>query len=207
MKNQIILFILLLSTLFSYSQNDFTDEVYPASGEKPYLNCKIIEVSNNNEITFVHQDKSFTLVAITIKRDGKYIDLSTYLDQETKEEADQKKEALLQISTLPSTELELYKGKPYEFYEYRRKRASNLRGGGIFLCFFGGGAVAFGISKRMEAPLILGSILLEAGIPIWITGAIIHRNNRKALEQFKNPPELSLNLGATENGYGLILKF
>lgn len=78
MKKQIILWGLLFCMLTIYAQND---EVYPASGEKPYLNCQILEVTNDNIITFIYQEQEYVLQAISIKKDGQYFDLSSFVSE------------------------------------------------------------------------------------------------------------------------------
>lgn len=82
MKKIIIFFFLAFYVLFSYSQNDFSDEVYPANGEKPYLNCQILEIENDNIITFIFQDEEYKLKAISIKKNGTYIDLSSFVSED-----------------------------------------------------------------------------------------------------------------------------
>jgi len=82
MKNLIILFSLLFSILATFAQNDFTDEVYPSNGDKPYLNCKILEITHDNIVTFLYQDQAYQIQAISIKKDGQYVDLSSFVSED-----------------------------------------------------------------------------------------------------------------------------
>lgn len=81
MKKLIILFSLLFSILLTFAQNEFTDEVYPSNGDKPYLNCKILEITHDNIVTFLYQDQAYQIQAISIKKDGQYVDLSSFVSE------------------------------------------------------------------------------------------------------------------------------
>jgi hypothetical protein len=56
--------------------------VYPEDGSKPYLNCKILEITEGNTVSFEQGKKSYSLKAISIKKDGIYVDLSEYVQKE-----------------------------------------------------------------------------------------------------------------------------
>lgn len=62
MKKLIILFTFLFSLLATFAQNDFTDEVYPSNGDKPYLKCKILEITHDNIVTFLYQDQEYFIL-------------------------------------------------------------------------------------------------------------------------------------------------
>jgi len=50
-----------------------------------------------------------------------------------------------------------------------------------------------------------GILLIQVGIPLMIAGSIVARNNKKAI-QSKNK-DVSLSLGITNSGVGLVMRF
>lgn len=86
-KSVLFTYFMLLLFLFpalSFSQETHHDEVYPIDGGKPFLNCSILQIENNNEITFLYKGKEYETKALIIKKDGKFINLREFSnDSET----------------------------------------------------------------------------------------------------------------------------
>lgn len=205
MKKLITLFSLVISMLFSYSQNDFTDEVYPSNGEKPYLNCMILEIENDNIVTFIYQDQKYTLQAISIKKDGKYIDFSEFVEETPQKNLKDNKQEISNLN-VDNEVILLYRGHDYDYYLQKSLKARKKRNTGIMLTGFGVLTSIIGYRQHYSSVLILGSLCIEGGIATWIVGGIVNHNNKKAMKQFDRD-KLSLNMGATNNGVGLVLRF
>ncbi len=92
MKKLIILITILGAVLAASSQNEASDEVYPADGDVPYRKCQILEIKDNNVIVFKFKKKTLEVEAISIKKDGKYIDLSAFVKDPPLQEPEETKQ-------------------------------------------------------------------------------------------------------------------
>ncbi len=70
MKKLIILITILGAVLLASSQNEASDEVYPADGDIPYRKCQILEIKDNNVIVFKFKKKTLDVEALALKRMG-----------------------------------------------------------------------------------------------------------------------------------------
>jgi uncharacterized pyridoxamine 5'-phosphate oxidase family protein len=86
MKKLIILFTFFVAVLTTTAQNKASDEVYPADGDIPYRKCQILEIKDNNVIVFKFKKETLEVEAISIKKDGKYIDLSAFVKEPNPQE-------------------------------------------------------------------------------------------------------------------------
>ena len=116
----------------------------------------------------------------------------------------------------------LYKGNDIHYYQETARKALRTRNAGIVLTVLGTVAEIGGYimmvddnynNDNLGAGLYLGGAISSTiGIPLWISGAIKHSNNKKAIETIhimerQNKIKTTTYLGFTQNGFGLVLKF
>ena len=114
----------------------------------------------------------------------------------------------------------VYHGYEYEYYQKTFRKATIQRNCGIGGTVLGLGLLAgsfiiapMGYSSytndaNATASNVLGYsglICVFVGIPIWISGGVKRKNNKKAMELMEG--KIGLSLGTTGNGMGLIFKF
>jgi len=206
MKKLIILFTFLGSVLVAYSQSGPSDEVYPANGNKPYLNCKILEIQNGNEITFVYKGETLSLKAISVKKNGEYFNLSKYMKEDSKD-------ANIQMSS------EIYNGHSYQFYQNELRRAERQARSGLALGITGMAMVTFGIITfdnkpevnpgTQDVPIFLmigGGLLTVYGVPAFFFGRKKSAKNQEIIRNFP-AHQTKLGISTSNNGLSLILRF
>ena len=102
----------------------------------------------------------------------------------------------------------------YDYYAKKYNNARIERGIGIALTSVGLGAIiipsfAAAFSGTHAIPAlrniaIFGIVTFNVGFPLWISGTVKKRNNKKAMEKTKN---LSLAWQSTPHGVGLVFNF
>lgn len=110
------------------------------------------------------------------------------------------------VPVTPYNQNGLYKGHNYQYYRIKTTSAGLWAGFGC-LCTLTGVFFLACISSETpssnESNLIIGSILFNLGLLLWISHGIKHGNNKRAMEQTKYNRNLSF--GVTENGVGITL--
>jgi len=215
MKQTIILFLFMLLTIASYSQAEATDIIYPKDGSAPISNCTIQKIENKNLVFYKKKDKSFTVEAFSVKRNGEYINLVKSSNEST-----------VQTSPVINNEEGFYNGFTYNHYQDIQKRAQSQKNIGMGLTIGGAALFIIGVnmalnsgydettqtfdneSKAATAGLLeLGGLISTlVGIPVWITGSVKYRKATEGMVQCKNT-RVSWNIGTTQNGLGLVMRF
>lgn len=217
MKQTIIVFFFMLFTTVTFSQNEGTDIIFPANGDATISNCTIKKIQDENMIIYQKDNKEFSVKATAIKRNGEYIDF-------TKKSNSQ----LSQTTPVLNNQNEQgeYNGFNYKHYEdlqakgkTQKQWGAGLTLGGLGLFFIGAiMAVNSGYdettgtfeneSKAATAGLLeIGGIITTlVGIPVWISGGVKYKKATEGMANCKKP-NVSFNIGTTQNGVGLVMKF
>lgn len=191
MKYSILVLVFIFCVLDGICQNDL---IYPKTGSIYIRKCKITDITQGNLVHYTKGSISDSVKAVTIRKDGQYINLIS-------EKRKKKKEKSIIHE--------------HEYYAELHKKAIVNRNLGIFMSAFGIGAGVYGIHKlnkgvtSSEAKTfysilyIGGGVIANTGIVLWISQGIRASNNRKAMEKLKYNTKITL--GVTENGIGLAL--
>ncbi|NPD44590.1 MULTISPECIES: hypothetical protein [unclassified Lentimicrobium] len=208
MKSIYFIIIFLLSSLFSFSQDKYKDIIYPVSGGDSITECQILKIKNWNTIIYEKDDFQDTVLAIAAIKNGRFIDFRT------REEIKANAYPLIFSST---NEKERIKGEAFFQAEYQK--ALKQKKGGAKFSLLGGaiGAITYGVMYRnnknnestryfIPALFIGGGVLFNLGTPLWISGSIKAKKSEDAMLKHKQK-DISLNMGMTNSGIGLIIKF
>lgn len=208
MKSNYLIIIFLLFSLFSIGQNNYSDVIYPVSGEDSIVDCQILKIRNWNTIIFEKDDFQDTVMAIAAIKNGRFIDFRT-----RKEIKDNAYPSLFSIYK----EKEIEKG--YKYYQLEYQKAVQQRKGGARFSLLGAflGATTYLVmysNNKNEKPtryvfpalFIGGGILFNLGTPLWISGSIKAEKSEEAMLEHEQKG-ISMNVGLTNNGIGLIVKF
>ncbi|MFC2101711.1 hypothetical protein ACFLS7_01835 [Bacteroidota bacterium] len=115
------------------------------------------------------------------------------------------------LQTFSSEPDSLYNGHNHDYYNAIFKKATKLRNAGIILTSVGvglfvGSQIASNTNLNTTTILFLSSVsAISAGTPLWISGSVKRKNNRKAMEKIKG--NMSISFRTTPNGVGLVLNF
>jgi hypothetical protein len=204
MKNLLLIFALSFSCISAFNQDECKDKIYPVDNKNIIFDCCIYEVKEGNTVYYTREGDSLMIVAASITKDGRHIDLMNGAGQ-------------IENEGSPVLPTGLYKDHDYEYYQKIYKSATAKRGAGIVLTIMGVGIVITGIviqgkdNNSMKnnlnggALLALGFIFETIGIPLWISGGVKRANNKKAMEEIQK--NMNLSFGASRYGIGLTLKF
>ena len=108
----------------------------------------------------------------------------------------------------------LYLGHNYNYYKEQFKKKTTMRNAGIVFTSLGVGlfisdiilanlnTINFATSEKI---LYASMGTVAVGIPLWITGGVKRKKNRKAMLHLEN--KASLSFGITNSGIGLVLNF
>ncbi len=191
-----LLVILILSSFTMIAQKDV---IYPEIGKASIRKCTIIKVTDGNMVHYQKDSISSIIKAVSIRRDGNYIKLSS------------------EVFDLSKNQFAYYKGKSYDYYVNEHVKVIKNRNLGIGLTFCGIGAGLIGgltmnnggnstKTKRALAALFIGGgIITNIGIIVWVSEGSHAANISKAMKKAKKNANLSL--GITNNGVGLLLSF
>lgn len=204
MKNILLLLAIIFTSNVLMSQNSGSDIIFP-TGDKPTIrDCKIIDVQHGNVVFYSKGGIEERIEALSIKKDGKFIDLT-----ETSVSAPK-------LNTENNTNNNgLYKGYNYEYYHSLSRKARGTKSFGVIFTLLGLGAMVAsslnasdnGYASETDQTIYLaGFITFNIGIPLWISGGVKNKNNKKAMSRCQNP-NYSVNLGSTQNGFGLVMRF
>ena len=213
MKKALLLIIIIVYGLGLIAQNSNDDIIYPLNKKKAIMECQILEITEGNLILYMLDGIDYEIKAIAVKRNGEYIDLKEF-----------------DIKPIVETQSdndnldELYRGEDYNYYFKESKKAKKLKATGMFFTALGIGTSVIGfrglrryigtdreISNSKAATnssllFITGLVILDIGIPLWVAGGIKNSNNKKAMKKCKKP-NISLSLGISTDGIGLVYKF
>lgn len=208
MKSIYFIIIFLLFSTYSFSQDQSSDLIYPVSGGDSITDCQILKIKNWNTIIFEKDYFQDTVMAIAAIKNGRFIDFRT------------RKE--IKANAYPSLfsgyeEKEIEKG--YEYYQLEYHKAVQQRKGGARFSLLGAflGATTYLVmysNNKNEKPtryvfpalFIGGGILFNLGTPLWISGSIKAEKSEEAMFQHQQK-DISMNIGFTSNGAGLVIKF
>jgi len=196
MKKVLLLTIIVFNTVFLNAQSDI---IYTSDSGNIIFNCKIIEVKNGNNVYYVKDSISDSVVAIAITKDGNYIDLTKYTESLNKE----KKKS------------DLYKEHNYNYYKKLYLQSKSNANLGKFFTIFGLGFNIVGAVMYFDNDIynddiaitmsIGGFVLFNVGLPVWIINGTKANNNRRAMELSRVHANLSFCY--TKNGIGLTFHF
>lgn len=208
-------YLVVLITLFSlnaHCQSFYYDVIYPINGIDSITSCQILKIKKGNHIIYKHKNNQDTIEAIAVVRDGRFIDFRT------REEIENNAFPILNPIT-KSTIVLKPEIKDYNYYNKQYLNALGQKKAGLAFTLLGAGCVIIGInilansSSNNSPNYRLGSILFTGGtlafhlgLPYLIIGSVKAKNNKKAMLQHQKT-DISLNLGMTNNGLGLIINF
>jgi len=109
----------------------------------------------------------------------------------------------------------LYNGQDYDHYQRLYKSYNKVKITGTIITIIGLGTITAGylfgrspagmLSENDELIFWGGIVLVNIGMPLWISGGIVSSNNKKAMEIINR--DTSLSLRPTTNGIGLVFSF
>lgn len=214
MKKEFIMksiFFIIISLFFlnpAFSQNKHNDVIYPVSENDSITDCHIIKIKGWNTIIFEKDDFQDTVLAIAAVKNGRFIDFRTRNEI--------KNNAYPEIFSV-TDEKNVYKGEKY--YRLQYQQAKKQKNGGATLTLIGlfTGITSYVIidnnNKKykptgsiVNAAFIGGAVLFNVGVPIWISGGIKEKRSEEAM-LYHQRKDLSVNLGITNNGVGIVFGF
>ena len=202
--------ILVFIGLSSYSQSQAKDIIYPADQGKIIINCSIIKITEGNLVFYKLRQKEYQRRALTVKREGVYIDLSEFVTQP----ADSKQEIILKSDTLVS--IDAQDTSAYHHYQALYKSAVNKRTAGLVFSSLGVvlSATSYLIAKESKNPksilqgvFLFGFFSFNLGMPTLIANNIKANKNLKKMKAIEEQKKVELSMGITSNGLGLMLRF
>lgn len=206
MKSFYLLILVVLSSLVSHSQNSFTDLIYPIHGNDSIANCHILKIRKWNIIVYEKNDYQDTVKAIAVIKKGRFIDFRS------REEI--KNNAYPILNSPPIIE-ELPIGEEYYQFKYR-KSITQKKTALIVACLGvgcsltalyssakGGDFLPYTVNSSL---FIAGGVLFNFGVPMWISNSIKAKRNKEAMLRYQEK-NVSVNVGFTNNGAGLVIKF
>lgn len=169
--------------------------------------CNIQEIQTPNKVLFKIDENDSIMKAIAIIRNNEFIDLKTIAKLPEVQQNIRSIDSLINLK---------YNDQSYFQYLYRYNKAQKNKRAGKYMTIAGVGITTFGIYTRVTGKgnmetigtfiAIGGSVIAIIGTPLWISGSIKSKHNNAALENCKNP-NISLNMGISENGVGLVFTF
>ena len=212
MKKLFTLLIISLISISTYAQGSSNDIIYPIDESKPIKNCKIINIENGNMVFYLLNGNEKSIKAMLVKKNGEYIDLSE--DEAKTKETDQNN-----ISPKLTRE-ENIKDQDYNYYHQEYTSGQKRKKLGLVISTIGAGFSFFGYttfnkgeSSNNDTASSLGAVLtlsgitmVAVGVPLWISGEIKSARNKKEMEKH-SAPNMSLNIGISKNGIGLVFTF
>jgi len=199
MKQIILISFLTLTTLFLQAQSDI---IYPKNNESVIFNCEIHNVFDNTRVYYTKDSVTQHIEASAINLRGTYIELN-------------KTSSSLAINRVILEYSGLYKDQDYDYYQRLYKSNRKVKIAGTIITAIGLGTVtagylmsrtvAGGTSTNGETIFWGGIVLINIGMPLWISGGIVSSNNKKAMEIIKR--DVNLSFGTTSSGVGLVFRF
>ncbi len=200
MKRILLLLAIIINGIIIQAQSDI---IYTSEDGKIIIDCNITEVKNGNIVYYTKDSIPAFVEAVAINRSGKYIALNQFIKILTKS-------PILHQFTTDS----LYKGHDYKYYDRKFNVATRLKrtgailtlsgiGTGVMLAF---GEINGGVPQQLTPHLVVvASLTILVGAPLWIIQSSKVKNNQKAMEMIKR--NTSLSIGVTNTGVGLVLNF
>ncbi|NOR86433.1 MAG: hypothetical protein GQ527_02370 [Bacteroidales bacterium] len=204
----IVAFLSIILSLNSFSQENTKDTIF-STNWKIIGPCKIVEIQTPNKVIYKMDGEESLIKANAIIRNNELIDIKTIAKLPIQQRNMNAIDSIINLS---------FNEKNYFHYLYEYNKAKKLKTTGIVFTYLGLGTTLFtsillrsnlstSSESRNTALFFFGGlIIMDIGIPLWIGGKIKARNNLKALEKCKNQ-NISLNMGISENGVGLVLTF
>ena len=195
MKTIITIIVALLIGLSTQAQEQCKDVIYPKGGEAVIFNCCIQEVSDGDLVLYLLDEEYKSIRANSVIKDG----------------------VTLELKPVKSIAVPTYNSAyphDYNYYKELARRSKNQRDVGSALTIAGFGCQIVGIvlladdnrnnDGAGQGLYWGGFVSWSVGLPLWISGGVKHANNKRAMESVRQR-DVSLNLGTTSNGVGLIL--
>jgi len=199
MKEIILISSFVLTVFFLQAQSDI---IYPLNDEVVISNCEIHNVFDNNRVYYTKDSVTLYVEASAINIRGTYIELN-------------KAGNSLAINRVILEYFGLYEGQDYDYYQNLYKKSRKVKIAGTIITAIGLGTTTAGYllgrsyakSSHENAELVFwgGIVLVNIGMPLWVSGGIVSANNKKAMEIINHDAGLSLK--ATNNGIGLVYSF
>lgn len=208
MKPFLIITILLISSLFSFAQNKFKDVIYPEPGLDSISDCHILKIRKWNIIIYEKEDAQDTVKAIAVVKKGRFIDFRS------KEEIQNNTYPILNSPPIQKEE-EVLVG--LESYQYNYKKAINQKRSSLIVACIGVGCsltAIYSLSQNGDflspslssSIFIAGGVLFNFGVPMWISNSVKAKKSKESILKHQDK-EISMNVGITNNGIGLIVNF
>lgn len=208
MKPYIIIIILFISSLFSFAQNKYKDVIYPEPGLDSIADCHILKIRKWNTIIYEKDDAQDTVKAIAVVKKGRFIDFRS------REEIKNNTYPILNSPPIQKEE-EILTGE--ELYQFNYKKAVNQKRTGLVVACIGVGCsitAIYSLSQNGDflspslssSIFIAGGVLFNFGVPMWISNSVKAKKSKEAILKFQDK-QISMNIGVTNNGAGLVIKF
>jgi hypothetical protein len=213
---EVILFLLVLFSLPQFltkadgfglmGQEVCSDTIYASKTKKTIIDCCIEKVENENLVIYLKNGERYAIEAKAIVKSGVYIPL-----KEHESEVVVPKRSY-DVAT-PAPYQKNY-SRDYQYYAQKYKKGRIVSGVGGFVSVAGlamliGGAASYSngnLPYETATTLVtVGFFGFHIGMPFFIAGSIMARNNKKAMVGAKQK-SLNLSMGVTKNGLGLALK-
>ena len=204
MRKILLSLAIVLSGMLIQAQEECRDIIYPTEYESIIFNCCIYEVTNGNQVHYTRGGDTVCIRADAITKDGQYIDLRKFR---------QHRESPAGNTYGP---VGLYNGHDYDYYYKTSLNATSRRNCGIVFTFMGfltesaallmvSTSVKESDKKIINIILVVGIVMENIGIPLWISGGIKRRNNLQIMEKMEMQEHLSF--GPTRHGVGFRFRF
>jgi hypothetical protein len=204
MKKALTLCMILFASITVHAQDECSDIIYLGDGENMIFKVCIDEIRNGNMVYYTKAGKLDSVSATAVNVDGQHIDLSQFEKQNIHDTI-----KVSDAEIVPET-------RDYDYYNDQYNKASKQKTIGTYLTFSGAFMSITGYillsnntSEEYKQPLggvlfVIGTVALNVGIPLWISGSVKRANNARAMESVKS---VGLSLETSTNGVGLVLRF
>ena len=200
-------FLVDLNGMVLNGQEQCSDTIYTVKTKQMITNCCIEKVENENLVIYLKNGDRYAVEAKAIVKSGLYIPL-----QATVKEAQPPARSQDIAREVPN------QGKypnSYEYYAKKYKKGRIIQSIGGFVSITGlamliGGTAAYSNGNLQYETAVtvatIGFFAFHIGIPFFIAGTAMSKNNKKAMISAKQR-SLNLSMAVSGNGLGLVLKF
>jgi hypothetical protein len=198
MKRLLLIQVFLLFGICALSQKECKDVIYAIEGNKMIFNCCIQDIRQGNVVIYKKDGAIEGIEAYAVMIDDQYIELDQPGKINNKED-------------LNKTDYRgNYQGHSYYYYDNLYHSARLRAGFGKVITISGIVLAGYGLiftnpQYDGSASILLGSLMISVGVPLWISGGVKADNNRHAMDKIKKSTHLSMSLG--QYGIGLVYRF
>lgn len=204
MKRMLLLCALVFCGSFAFSQEDCHDMIFTADGQEIIFICCIKKIVDGNVVIYSRDGETFKVPATAICKDGIYQDLVP-------------NDAIFHERYVKDPELHsFYRNHDYYYYKQLYDVAKTRQVIGILVTSVGLGIGFFGwaLPEKNDSIyfnhdsgdfILIGLIYASVGVPLWISGAVMAENNKKAMDEIRKAK--SLGIGINRYGIGVAFRF